>query len=276
EENKTCLGAKTAAGDCTYSGTSYAPQPEAVLESRSRTCWGLHDHEDANCVLIKEKPGTIAKAAMIGDSHMSMLRPMVQAAAKELGWSLDDHTVDTCELVFDGSEDTSSVFVQGCIDETPNIMAALAQEHYDYVFLASFSHHFGPKPDAEYQHALQLKRGLLEQIAATGAQPIIIRDTPSINDGQYENPNDCLSAKTPPECAFARDTAFMRDANADAAAELGMPVLDMNDLICPDDGSGRCPVVIGGVNIYVDLSHLTIAYVETMTPYLIQRLEPYL
>ena len=42
-------------------------------------------------------------------------------------------------------------------------------------------------------------------------------------------------------------------------------MIDLHQFYCRD---GRCPLVIGGVERYRDLGHLTATYSLTLTPYL--------
>jgi hypothetical protein len=42
-------------------------------------------------------------------------------------------------------------------------------------------------------------------------------------------------------------------------------VADLTDFYCDET---RCPVVIGGVNVYFDNNHLTVTYAKTLAPYL--------
>jgi hypothetical protein len=47
-------------------------------------------------------------------------------------------------------------------------------------------------------------------------------------------------------------------------AESRAKLLDMTSYYCDDKD---CPVVIGGVNVYRDNSHVTTTYARTMAPY---------
>lgn len=61
------------------------------------------------------------------------------------------------------------------------------------------------------------------------------------------------------------------DRQAEAAALSGADLLQTHDLFCTDDG---CPAIIGGIVVYRDtVGHLTNTYVESMRPYIEQRLD---
>ena len=49
----------------------------------------------------------------------------------------------------------------------------------------------------------------------------------------------------------------------------GAQTLDLSEFYCDDQ---TCPAIIGGVNVYRDRSHLSVTYVETMTPFVYQKL----
>ena len=76
------------------------------------------------------------------------------------------------------------------------------------------------------------------------------------------------------QCAFDRAEGEKRSgasvAEAAAAQVPGVKIINMNDLVCPDDG--RCPAVIGNVLVYRQGSHLTQSFVDSMRPQLATRL----
>jgi peptidoglycan/LPS O-acetylase OafA/YrhL len=73
------------------------------------------------------------------------------------------------------------------------------------------------------------------------------------------------------QCSFPARTPTA-DVQA-RAAELvaGVRVVDLNDVICPDE---TCPAVMGNVLTYRSTSHLTKTFVDSLTEVLAERLEP--
>ena len=46
---------------------------------------------------------------------------------------------------------------------------------------------------------------------------------------------------------------------------LGTTWIDLTDRLCAGE---KCPVLIGGVNVYADGNHLSVTYARTLAPYL--------
>jgi hypothetical protein len=74
-------------------------------------------------------------------------------------------------------------------------------------------------------------------------------------------------------CTAPREEALLEDAQLEAARRLGVPVVDVTDLLCDDE---RCHTVVGGVVAYRDGDHLTKTFVLTLAPYIDADLGPIL
>jgi hypothetical protein len=103
----------------------------------------------------------------------------------------------------------------------------------------------------------------------------VLRDNPEVRSPS-QNPNFCL-AKVPVSEANSR-CAMTRAANLDrwydALSEAqrrtpGTTLVDLTDRLCTEK---KCPVLIGGVNVYADGNHLTVTYARTLAPYLYRAL----
>jgi hypothetical protein len=94
----------------------------------------------------------------------------------------------------------------------------------------------------------------------------VVADNPRL---AYD-PIDCVIENgTADECRFARTEGFADDMGAiwaaerAAAAELGLPELDINPELCPDD---VCLVQLDGEWVYTDDSHLYAGFTATRRP----------
>jgi hypothetical protein len=68
-------------------------------------------------------------------------------------------------------------------------------------------------------------------------------------------------------CAIKRGNAFtdhLGSIEAVAAKTGGASVIDLTDRICV--GAGSCPVVVNGVIVYRDMSHLTAVFSRSLAP----------
>ena len=103
---------------------------------------------------------------------------------------------------------------------------------------------------------------------------VVILDNPSPGG---ESVYECVAAHLHElaACAFDRAEGIARSGQpvqlAAAAQVPGVHTVDLTDHICPDP---MCVPVIGNVLIYRQGSHLTDAYVRTLTPTLGSRLVP--
>jgi peptidoglycan/LPS O-acetylase OafA/YrhL len=112
-----------------------------------------------------------------------------------------------------------------------------------------------------------------EQLAATGAKLYLIDDTPY----QSSDTPECLSThpRDPQACVVAAGRALPQPARrrmvADALTAKGVTVVDPTAWFCT---ATRCPVIIGNVLVYRDVSHVTATYIRLLAPLLQARLTP--
>jgi hypothetical protein len=106
-----------------------------------------------------------------------------------------------------------------------------------------------------------------------GVPVFALRDNPTGDDPE-QNPNFCLAEVAPAEankkCSFSRYERLDRWYNAygDAARQTpGATEIDLSHFYC---NKWKCPVVIGGVNVYADNNHLSVTYAKTLGPYLLR------
>src|SRR5215472_17555234 len=101
-----------------------------------------------------------------------------------------------------------------------------------------------------------------------GISVVAIRETPDVG---LDEPECVVSnPSSPSKCDVPTAKAIMRHPPSEYAARLaGVPVIDMNQLIC---GPQECPAVVGNVLVYQDAHHLTWNYSLTMAPFLEQQL----
>ena len=107
-----------------------------------------------------------------------------------------------------------------------------------------------------------------------GVPVAVVRDNPGLL-ASSENPNLCLSrveVRDADQCAFDREKALDARFDALSAAARSTPGAHLVDLTSYFCDRTRCPVVIGGVNVYVDSNHVSVTYARTLAPYLWRKL----
>jgi hypothetical protein len=103
----------------------------------------------------------------------------------------------------------------------------------------------------------------LDQLTATGAAVVHIRDTPWVG---HSIPA-CISGSIDDwdACAFPRAGSVVTDPVDALIVEGsvdGVEQVDLTDVLCPDD---TCPAVVDGVMVYRDESHLSDTYARSLT-----------
>ena len=116
------------------------------------------------------------------------------------------------------------------------------------------------------------------QVARQGVPVVVVRDNPQDNQDQdaEHDPNFCLADVSVEEanerCGLDRSERLDRWYDALSAAARRTPgaeLVDLTNFYCDEE---KCPVVIGGVNVYFDNNHLTVTYAKTLAPYLYREL----
>ncbi|HEV2093743.1 MAG TPA: SGNH hydrolase domain-containing protein, partial [Rubrobacter sp.] len=109
----------------------------------------------------------------------------------------------------------------------------------------------------------------LEKLRSGGAEVAVIEDVPHPD----KNIPECVSRSLDrlQNCAFPRSKALTQPRiNVRAAEEVeGASLIDPTPVVCPEE---TCPAVIGDVLVYRNGAHLTRTYVNTLTPWLGERL----
>lgn len=214
-------------------------------------------------------PNGATRVALFGNSHAGQWLPAIDEIGKADGWVVDTYIVGMCKPTADevtyvegvgpwGPEQLS----QACEQFQSSLIPHIAAQSYDIVVMSSQDYE-GLTDAGDYD-------GTFEVLAASGAQLVVIRDTPApMND---RNQADCLaeSGVTSGACDGSLQDWVVPDPFRDAALAAGVPVVDMTDLICDQDES--CPAVVGGVIVIGDSGHLTRTYVLTTVPMLRERL----
>jgi peptidoglycan/LPS O-acetylase OafA/YrhL len=221
------------------------------------------------CQLGAVNDKSVPHIAVIGDSHSRAVMPALIELAKKRIISIDLFTAGGCIW----AEGDPKIVTKTLRDACSTMKAALAPlllktaRQYDFILTTAWTNRrLGPIDD--------MPNAIAKAWAPIARQkvPIVaVRDNPAPGGFPGANPNNCLAdvsvAEANEKCGLSRQKALDRFTDPYAIAVKKTPrakLLDMTSYYCDDKD---CPVVIGGVNVYRDNSHVTTTYARTMAPY---------
>jgi hypothetical protein len=259
--NPECSAVELAPGFVPSVSSAREDRP-AIYTQRCRVDSG--DSEVRTCT-FGTRGGT--RVALIGDSHAASWFPALDALADEYDWEITTYFKAGCGFSLANRSGPNPENVPSCLAWNRGVAEELETvDPYEIVFtvtsaMADFVDDEGQQtPEAAIAGFHDAWRVLRE----AGTTIVPIRDLPLLKeDGeacQLENPDD------PTICAPSRERALsLPDYSMDAAAQWGIPTIDMTDYFCD---ATTCFTVTGGVLVYRDAHHFTATYSQSLTPYL--------
>jgi peptidoglycan/LPS O-acetylase OafA/YrhL len=208
-----------------------------------------------------EGPADGVKAVLFGDSHAQQWLPVVQVIARENNWQLNQFTKAACPVAALQPRDgrTDPFTKSDCLGWREDSIKAIVALRPKYIVIGSLSTYV---PD--YQEFKTAWDQSLNQLRATGAKLIYLRDTP------YPNKNipECVSGATDDwsKCDFDLNNVHRTEpivTDQVRGENLDIPVLDVNAYLCE---ASNCPAVRNGTLLYRDDSHLTATAVKALLP----------
>lgn len=252
------------------------PSPADAHDSFDWTCetTRIRSASMDECELFQMNEGP--RVAAVGDSHLQHWLPSIRHTAEAEGWRLTVYIMQGCPLGSTPIPFRGAPF-DACEEWNREVQERIDERQFDIVLVGALDRDMaydaeGVLREGEEGLAL-LVDGYVDawsQVVDGVGTLVVIRGTPapefnvpeclaqarsSIDECAFEEENDSDSAGTPILLAADR----LQEAR----------VLDLNDVVCPER---PCPAVIGGVLVYRDGSHLTSAYVETLSAIFHERL----
>ena len=217
--------------------------------------------------------------ALVGDSIAGNWFPALDELALRYHWRLVTDLRATCPWaatwMTDPNTSVPDVRYTSCHDWDVTVQHDLLTSIRPDVVITSDFTQMGSVAHPQYGAAAyaDIAAGMAqywEQLYDHGISVVPIQETPAMDF----TPPDCVSqyGAASPACDRPAAEAIPQDPPTVQAARLmagKVKVIDMNQFIC---SRGTCPSVVGNVLVYFDAHHLTSSYVETITPYLAQRL----
>ena len=204
---------------------------------------------------------------LAGDSKAVQWAPAFDAVARAAGWRLEIVGKSACTFTdallvyqganYDGCTRWNSELKQWLLANPPTVLVVNGGATSG-IFQGSALTSDGLA--AGYAH-------LWTDLSEAGIHPIVLLDNAGPPAPVYECVAEHPTALS--TCAFDFASAAAGSgavAQAAAAAEVGLPVMDLRSWICPH--LTVCPAVIGDVLVYRQGSHLTATYITTLAPML--------
>ena len=207
--------------------------------------------------------GSEKRIAIVGDSHARQFYDPLAALALKYSFQLDVISKSACSIQHPENYQLDG-HGAGLYCEQWNQQLASYLEAADYDLLVSANStlvHDGYQPAGEsYAQAV-------ESWIASGHKVLVVRDNPKpnvidpVSDFRY-----CIEqygANAVTECGTPRDEALepFDSLFAEASKVTGAHSLDLTNVFCDQDW---CPVIIDGVILYRDGSHITVTFAKTL------------
>ena len=201
------------------------------------------------------------KVAVIGDSHAAMYLSALLPIAEERGWQLDRFVGNGCQWV---------VGIEGdCTSNMVEIQDQLTDPDDPYDIIITSAARWA------YEDLDNVPQSFADAWAPAienGTKVIVIEDAPTFTDEALQCLNMVPGSPFADTCGVPTDESRVpADPLPEAAEMAGAELIETRDFFCDDDG---CPAVIGGVVVFRDtVGHVTGTYIQTMTPYLADRID---
>ena len=252
------------------------PTPAAALLAPNGFC--SPDQADplvcASGALPQQSSQTVA---LVGDSHAKHWRGALNVVAKNRGWRLKSLTLTGCPLSA-APRNLPEPEKSECGKWNQAVLAWFqAHPEVSTVFVSELAGGTGavvPSGQSKYKTEVAGYVNAWNALPPTVKHIVVIRDTPK----QLDSTPACVESAIRHKknagltCAIPRAKTLDRDPAVDAAAQIGpqrAQVADLTGYMC---GKTLCYPVVGGALVFKDKTHITLAFAETLGPYLDRRL----
>jgi peptidoglycan/LPS O-acetylase OafA/YrhL len=200
---------------------------------------------------------------LYGDSHAAQWSPALIGMAEDRGYELIVLAKGGCPVSAVAIPNANS-----CPTWRDRAIDFIATERPDLVVVSQL--HDYPTNDAEWSAGLG---ATLQRIAPLTTNVVVLGDNPPT---EYE-PASCLSdhLSSADACVAQRADVVMSSRVAgerDVTTSLGASFVDTTDWLCTDTA---CPVIIGDILLYRDVTHITTAAAEWFQPLVEASLAPF-
>ena len=211
--------------------------------------------------------GSAFTVVLYGDSHSAQWFPALQAIADERQFELVVMIKGGCPTA--AVSIPTATLARTCPIWRDQAMAWIAAEQPELVLVSASAGY--PNDDDEWGDGFA---ATMRRVVPNAGNVVVIGDTPQSSD----EPADCLSRnlRRADACSSARDDVVADSRLAlerDIATDLGAAYIDTSDWLCTDLA---CPMMIGDILLYRDVTHITTVASEWFRPLLEANLAPVL
>lgn len=249
----------------------------AVEELPARDCVEQATTPAGTPYCVAGDPASDTTVLLVGDSHAGHWVVAFDEAARRAGVRLAWRWRGACPAVpmaVGAGVNSGEGEQAACRDHQRQVEALLTELDPDAVVLAHSNDYASrmrssdgaPVPPAERPQVWAAAlRQRVEGLRAAGIPVGLVVDNPVL----AHDPNACVAredAVEPCEPSLQESlhrTRAVRRAEVAVAEELGMPTLDVNDVLCDDR---RCALEVDGQLVYADRGHLTEGFTTSRVP----------
>jgi peptidoglycan/LPS O-acetylase OafA/YrhL len=229
-------------------------------------CWGT-DKAAPNAVCsLGPARGYTRHLLAVGDSHNNVYVGVYEKIALDNGWRIDVAGRPGCHWTVATREQRNTELTEGCAAWNDFIDEYVATTDLDGVITTNSSRAEYVVPDG--QPLAEVRTAGFVEAWSSRSDPAVpvfaVRDYPVFPPSSLACVLD-RARVADGECAIPRDEALLEDGLAEAVSrDPNAHLIDLSDYICAAD---RCDLVVGGVIVSRDGSHLTATYARTLKPY---------
>ncbi|MFS0886147.1 SGNH hydrolase domain-containing protein [Aeromicrobium sp. 179-A 4D2 NHS] len=217
--------------------------------------------------------GTRAKGRphviLVGDSHARVLLTSFITLAGQGRISLEAQVRAGCSWVRSGLTHRDKSRIKSCREYRRNLHRWLLSRASttDVIVTTGYARQVAGSRSKQIERMRDTWRPLIKR----GVRIVGVSDNPRLS----RDPQRCLkkygARKGARKCGVSFKEGTVRDPFIEGAkAVKGATALDLRLYFCR---KGFCPAVIGGVNVYRDITHVTRTYATTLTPFIAARLK---
>ncbi|MGN8552376.1 UNVERIFIED_CONTAM: acyltransferase [Microbacterium sp. SLM126] len=235
-------------------------------------CWGsLPEHPYAVCTLGPGE-GYSRHLLAVGDSHNNVFVGVYEQIAIDNGWRIDVAGRPGCHWTDAARVQNNLGAAEGCEDWNAFIDDYVAEHDLDGVIVTNSSRAEYVVPEGESLDDVRAEG--FAGAWATRPDPatviFAIRDNPIFPIGALPCVLDPVQVEAG-ACGLPREDALVDDGLADAVEiDQNARLIDVTDYMCEP---AWCSLVVGGVIVSRDGSHLTATFARTLRPYLERELQ---
>lgn len=220
-----------------------------ALDGPCEGAYRLDDEEFAQTCVQSIAAADAPTFVAVGDSHAQQWLGAFVPVLNEAGWNVVALLKGGCAFAPDEDADDE------CRSWRAQAAAYVEAKPFDAAMF------IGTKavPDAPDERLPAGLDRVVEAVAASGTQVLLVRDNPRFGEDMFT----CLEQRGD-ECARPKsDVLAAEDPSLPLSVDPRVSVVDLSSYLCP---KGVCLPAIGNVAVYLDDNHLTGTYARSLAP----------